>query len=149
MAVMGQSEYYYWYKNKKQPLNLNPNKKFVLMKDQPESIKNARIRTFSRSNELASVMPFKKASFEEREKYWTIVQSSENIDKLLDSTDLVYESPFFTAPQGSEMGVSHLFYVKLKQKSDVAILEEMARKHHVEIIRNNEGNALVVYFVLH
>ncbi len=49
-----------------------------------------------------------------------------------------YSAPFFTTQEGEEVGLSHLFYVKLLKKSDIETLEKMAIENSVKIIGKNK-----------
>lgn len=66
---------------------------------------------------------------------WTILNAKEksNIDD-----DVVYSSPFYLTPEGEEVGVSHLFYVKLKVNKIFAILDSLSTKYNVHIEGQNE-----------
>jgi subtilisin family serine protease len=51
---------------------------------------------------------------------------------------VLYEAPFYKTPGGEEVGLSHLFYVKLKQEGDQPHLEALAREHRVAILGRNK-----------
>ena len=60
---------------------------------------------------------------------------------------IIYKSPFYKSSLGEEIGISHLFYVKLKSEKDKDKLIELAIKNNVEIIGNNEFMPL--WYTLH
>lgn len=53
-------------------------------------------------------------------------------------SDIIYDAPYFVAEDGTELGLSHLFYVKLFKEKDVDVLTNLALDNNVSLIGNNE-----------
>lgn len=135
---------YYWYQGEKIGLNRDNTKKFLLFEaseatsltrsssiqfaQQPQTVNlSSAIRTLT-STARATSLPMK-------DLMWATVTSSlpQNL-----AQSIIYEAPFFTTSTGIEVGLSHLFYVKLKQESDIDGLISLAMNNRVEIIGNND-----------
>jgi subtilisin family serine protease len=56
----------------------------------------------------------------------------------MDLDEIIYNVPFFSNSQNEDIGLSHLFYVKLNKKEDLKILDELSLTHNVEIIGSNK-----------
>lgn len=138
--------YYYWYKGEKHPLYLKSEKRFILFSEAPDTseltvklgldaMQIQDLHKFVWSNTLVSYNYDAQEEVRE-ETYWTVLTNlSDELD--LATLDIVYEAPFFTAANGTELGLSHLFYVKLFKAEDIIELEKLARRNHVKILGNN------------
>lgn len=73
---------------------------------------------------------------------WSIIEKKEkgNTDSLIAylSDHALYISPFYLTLKGKEVGLSHLFYVKLYKADDIGLLEDFAAKNKVEILGKNK-----------
>lgn len=69
---------------------------------------------------------------------WGVIESSLKSANVGDTTEIIYSSPFYRSSLNREVGISHLFYVKLKSDSDKNKLIELAKKNHVEVLGNNK-----------
>jgi len=69
------------------------------------------------------------------ENYWTIVEEK---DLDLSSSIISYHAPFFYSETQVEIGLTHLFYVKLQKEEDLRILEKLASDNSISILGNNE-----------
>ena len=59
--------------------------------------------------------------------------------KISDMDGVEYHSPFYKVGDATTgVGVSNLFYVKLKTENDYNILENLANRYNVEILGNNK-----------
>jgi hypothetical protein len=59
------------------------------------------------------------------------------------SSRIIYEGPFFTIiANGAEVGLSHLFFVKLKSAEDEIKLIELAAENNVTVVGYNEQKPL-------
>ena len=137
-GVVSAQETYYWYKNTKQPLKTYPQQQYVLL----ESMS----KVASWQNKIKStniqVNDFQKLSLgmnlkNENTQYWTMIYLPDNISKY-DDSEIIYSSPSFITQKGSLVGLSHLFYVKLKSNIDEKLLEDLAEKYHVSILGKNK-----------
>jgi len=51
---------------------------------------------------------------------------------------IIYEAPFFLTEEGVEVGLSNLFYVKLREKRDTILLQNLAEDNNVEVLGHNK-----------
>jgi hypothetical protein len=70
-------------------------------------------------------------------QFWTIAQKSDSLD-WPKSGSIIYDAPFCFTQDSVEVGVSHLFYVKLRNMEDTLLLSEMSNTHNVTILGNSE-----------
>ena len=136
---------YYWYKGNKIPLIKNSNKKFILFEDVRDSteLKNVlnnsgiKILKYGKSDLANSLVPYNQREI--KIENWATINGNFNVDKNFnDLTQIKYESSFYTTKNGSEAGLSHLFYVKLKNEEDLSVLEKLAVENTVEILGQNK-----------
>lgn len=131
---------YYWYKGEKISFQQKSNKKYVTLNMISDSaqLKNLfphfNVLEFGKcdlSNGLNH--EFKKQIFVE---YFAIIESDSFGN--LDSNDYIkYHTPFFEI-NNAEAGLSHLFYVKLKNINDLNILKNKCFENKVEIVGQNQ-----------
>ena len=137
--------YYYWYNGEKYDLHLNNQKNFLLLKDNINknnlsadlNIEVSRIDSIIKVNVGASLIPHKHQDMEENSSYWTVV-STEGKSIDYSSKNISYHSPFFYSNSGKELGLSHLFYVKLRKEEDIILLEGLAEVNKVKLLGNNK-----------
>ncbi len=137
------NEYYYWYKNEKKPLSLNSTKNYVLIETGLEKQNlSERLRiSISKIGEIKNLNLRNTLNlYNKSQSYgtsnWTIV-SDVNQSEKLDIEEVKYIAPFFFSEDGDELGLSHLFYVKLKKPDDILELEKLAINNGVEIVGSN------------
>ena len=131
-------EHYYWYWDKKIPLELLPTKKFVLLHS-PEDTTQLKSRLTKRDIQFNSFKIDKIPEFESEfmsKKYvcWTTITGKETVPDFADETNILYEAPYLLTKDGVEAGLSHVFYVKLFNAEDTVLLEKMATEYHVAIL---------------
>jgi hypothetical protein len=148
LNLFGQSNSYYWHKGEKIPLTIEKHKKFVLYENQQAENailyfedNNWKIVKKDRDNSVDRVVPHNNGIRNEM-LYWSVLEKDRDgftdsqIQQL--SNQVLYVSPFFRTQNGEEVGLSHIFYVKLKKAEDIEILEEFEKENNVEIIGNNK-----------
>ncbi|MDE6647417.1 MAG: S8 family serine peptidase, partial [Prevotella sp.] len=136
---------YYWYQGKKIFLKQKATKQYVLFHAEKEPVVAKAVRKTgvnsyaSKEFKLTCVKAMSKATKAKNLK-WCIVQNGNAyIKDLTKSSDIEYSAPFFeNIDDGEEVGISHLFYVKLKTKEDRDLLIDLASKLKVEVLGNNE-----------
>lgn len=136
---------YYWYQGKKVFLKQKATKQYVLFHAEKEPVVAKAVRKTgvnsyaSKEFKLTCVKAMSKATKAKSLK-WCIVQNGNAyIKDLTKSSDIEYSAPFFeNIDDGEEVGISHLFYVKLKTKEDRDLLIDLASKLKVEVLGNNE-----------
>ncbi len=131
-------ENFYWYHGEKIYLTEIANKRYILYNGKPAS--------HSISNTTAKLYEIKMPSINlitknknKEEPYWAKIDGS-NIQQARtnENDEIIYNSPYYTSPSGEEIGISHLFYVKLKDKADENILISFAEKFGVKVIGSNK-----------
>lgn len=144
---------YYWYKGEKVFLQKLPDKKYFLVEDvndenslkQKINLPSAKVHRFDKTNVFAGINPYKgKIASEKR---WAVVENK-NISNsnFTGKKEISYEAPYYKIPEGKEVGVSHLFYVKLLHENDITKLENLAASNGIEILGNNQFMSL--WFIL-
>lgn len=143
VAKLGATNYY-WYRGQQIGININPEKRYILLEGttpsrtiamdvqfiEPPSNNtlSGNIKPILTSDGTSSVLQTEKALS------WAIVTSV----SVSNRTDIRYNAPCFTSMDGEDLALSHLFYVKLKSYNDVDKLISMASEYNVEILGNNE-----------
>lgn len=136
---------YYWYKGEKVFLTKIPGKKFIIYQNIQDTsglkkiteLPDAIIIGHGIFKTSKSIVTYKGKKNESQN--WAMLSSSLTSEKKLTEQDqIVYESNFYKTEQEVEAGLSHLFYVKLKNPTDANILEQLASENNVEIIGNNK-----------
>ncbi len=139
---------YYYRKGEKVAIKVNPDKNYVLCDhrtskdDLVESLKSssAVVRQFKETKPLTGLNLIRKES--RVRPNWAIIDHLDPKADLLKqpaiAKKLLYKAPFMVLQNGKEVGLSHLFYVKLKNASDRGRLEELSRKHKATILGNNK-----------
>ena len=136
---VAQSSPYYWHNGKKNYLEIVQQKRYVVVKDvdtltfrnniftkswECDCFRNMHIGVSNHNDTLYSNL------------CWTIAESENNI--FPNTNDIFYEAPFFKTLWNDTIGLSHLFYVKLKAEEDYSKLVNLSNIYNVTIIGNNE-----------
>lgn len=143
-GVYAQSDYY-WYKGQKVFLEIQPTKKYILFESvETDASMKQKLSTFasviksigktglSRNVKLKSLSALKERS-------WAIVENKQaGMASIANSPNVLYEGNFYKATGKDEAGISHLFYVKLRNVNDLPSLEKLASVNNVEILGNNK-----------
>jgi len=134
-----EDKYYYWYKGEKQPLLLNNNRWFLVFDEKPDKVtlSNELQIEIDRIDEIKKVHNRDMHNPRINDQYWTVVRS-DGIEINLTTYLVSYYAPFFYLKSGEEVGLSHLFYVKLRKAEDLELLEKFADKNGASIIRRNK-----------
>lgn len=134
---------YYWFNGERVYLEEIPNKQYIVFNKKNLSTLRSR-KQLSVSEQgfnelkLSGVVASKKTLAEKTDMMWGVIESSLKSVNVGDTTEIIYSSPFYRSSLNGEVGISHLFYVKLKSDSDKNKLIELAKKNHVEVLGNNE-----------
>lgn len=137
---------YYWYEGKKIYLEEIPEKEYIVFKKKDlqelSSLKSRNSSSLFKEEfqelNLTGIVLSDKATTEKDNIMWGITESNLRSAIAGDIPAIIYKSPFYKSSLGEEIGISHLFFVKLKSKKDKDKLIELASKNNVEIIGNNE-----------
>jgi len=144
LSSFAQNSDFYYYNGKKQFLQKVIDEKFILFEasidtnDLRRVINVSKLR-FTNQGIIQDYKNIQKLNSQKvASKKWVTI-SADNLDKksLVKNKQIVYESFFYRTEKGIEAGLSHLFYVKLKDVSDFEKLQSLAKKNKVKIIGNN------------
>jgi len=142
LNLAAQNNTYYWYNGQKQYLEITYLNEFVLLnggrskialeqelgEQGPVSVRKISEKTFN-ENLISS---------EPKTYTWAIIDKNRNAKINIESlVSMEYQAPFFITNNGIRIGVSHLFYVKLKTEGDIANLQNLANETDVEILRQD------------
>lgn len=139
-ALFAQSDYY-WYKGDKIFLEKIPQKKFILLEDDDTinnnlitdlKIKKSKLKDV---NVLVKLKPYK--SYRKKKEKWMVFEDTLSAYRKINNKKN-YVSNFFYTPDSLEVGLSHLFYVRLKRQGDLSKLARLAAKYNVEILGNDK-----------
>lgn len=147
IVVIGQTPYYFYnYQGEKVYLSLNTKYAF-LSTQKSQLIKNIDLQNFTIS-ELRSDGTDRKQFQSQKgiRRYHTAITFNEKMSdeqylNLL--SDIKYQnpevivSPFFKVDDDDIVGLSHFFYVKLKNEEDTILLREMSEKTNCIIIEQD------------
>jgi hypothetical protein len=130
---------YYWYEGEKLFLNRLDDKHFILFKSEDAasiaallSLDEQDINDYNSNKADWSGPGAKKL---EGCKWATVTGFSE--ESLKNVPGIIYSAPYLTTEKGDEVGLSNLFYVKLKEEGDLNKLEALAEENKVDIIGRN------------
>lgn len=133
---------YYWYNGEKVGINRDDSKKFILFKSSDELTVTSALSNMKIVNKIQKVVLSSKIkgdkSIAKPDLKWAVIESATVTKASNLVSEILYEAPFFKTENGVEVGLSHLFYVKLKSESDVSKLNKLADENIVEVIGNNE-----------
>lgn len=132
-------EAYYWHKGEKIYLSPISGKKYIVFKNSDESL----IRSKASSYRIISEGPVENVGFKSIENTkildapyrWAVISGDNN---LLSDLPIVYSGGFYLNDEGVEVGLSHLCYVKLKDKEDINLLRDYEDSYNFSIIGENE-----------
>lgn len=130
---------YYWHKGEKIQLSAINGKKYIVFKNSDESL----IRSKASALRIIAEGPVENVGIKPIEnnrpfidQYRWAVMAGEN-DLLLD-LPVIYSGSFYLNDEGIEVGLSHLCYVKLKDKGDINLLRDYENRYNFFIIGENE-----------
>ena len=135
---------YYWYNGQKIGINKLNNKKYILFDENNENtLKSYSATTLKFVKEpqllqLSNKIMKKKLQSSPKNLKWATIETTASSPTLTKLNGIIYEAPYFQTENGTEVGLSHLYYVKLKSDKDVSKLMELASINKVDIIGNNE-----------
>ncbi|MEM7134135.1 MAG: S8 family serine peptidase [Chloroflexota bacterium] len=142
---------YYYHNGERVELGINATRSFVLFDAQAEQ---EEISLSFESND-AQILQYQEFAApggltltqEIPTQQWAIIDSDELEGTAFESSsfardatvtdNLLYQAPFYVIANGEEVGISHLFYVKLKGAEDLGQLQELAQELNVDILGNN------------
>jgi subtilisin family serine protease len=141
---------YYWYHGKKISISPTNGKFFILYHSyQKEKLdfKNTKVS----GCENSVIMGLEKVTTDTHanDYNWAIIEDfdEKQIKELKGKGIITYYSPYYISSIGNnKIGISNLFYVKLKNEKDIKLLKQIANEHKVEILGRNKK--LPLWFTL-
>ena len=133
---------YYWYKGKKIPLQEISGKVYITYNS---DVKKAELTGLWASNEIA-IESFGKLNINssliatkslDSELDWAIIKYPKS-QKFSNRPEFNYMGAFYLTSEGIEVGLSNLFYVKLKTAKDIKELQSMAMDNGVDVLGKNK-----------
>ena len=138
--LMAESNYY-WYKGNKIPIREIKTKRYLLFDSNTDDkviskeIGSENVRTNMLEKSYIKAGLKLHNNYKEKD-YKYMIDSENNNSKPINSN--IYHSYFYSAEDGVVVGLSHFFYVKLKNDTDLTLLEKLAFENSIEIVGNNE-----------
>lgn len=135
---------YYWFHGKRKYLKETTGKTFLLFDTESKDFRNSEICK-GIENELQEVsfpgMVYIDYDKQDKKRLKWLVVNAERLKEIQQNQfrGVIYMSSFYLPQsEGREVGVSHLFYVKLKKSSDLVKLQELAKENNINIIGYNK-----------
>ncbi len=134
----------YWYDGERIPLTVDTEKRFVLVdasaRSAPLSADHAAGDAFAEVTLSPRIVPLAAArtAAPDRKTMWAVLPASHAETRAATGAELLYGAPCFRMEEGYEIGLNHLFCVKLRDKSDETVLLRLAADCGVEVIGYNE-----------
>ncbi|WP_305038975.1 S8 family serine peptidase [Fulvivirga maritima] len=145
-------DYYYYYNGEKQPLSLNTDYVYLVTSDDladANKVKflsaSAKVEKHAMDNSIQIFKNVRKQAVGNT-NYWSEVKLNGKFSgkqyleylKELEASDLVLNAaPYFSNKQEKKIGLSQYLYVKVKNESDVALLEKKAADLGALIVGQN------------
>jgi len=130
---------YYWYEGGKVFLNRLDNKHFILFKSEDAasiaallSLDDSDIHDYS--SHIADGSGSGAKTLDDCQ--WATV-SGISAESVKNVPGIIYSAPYMITEKGDEVGLSNLFYIKLKKEGDQDKLEALAEENNVDIIGRN------------
>lgn len=130
-------QYHYWAGDEKVFLEAQPEKSFILFRSSDRySLVDSRKMDYSvfKTSRLSENYMFRKGltrAFEADNISWAI-GTTRGFD--IDNENILYSGQAYKSSKGTDIFISHLFYVKLKNEKDYPVLECMSEENGVEIL---------------
>lgn len=122
---------YYWSSGKKIHLSVVPNKYFILF---DESVNPHDDKLFSNLRSSDLILNPINSSLNNNETYFIAGADSDILDAY--ASNIVYSAPYLSNG-AKEFGLTNIFYIKLKDKSDQKLLYDFAALNKVNVIQEN------------
>ncbi len=138
LQVVAQEIDFTYNNGEKVPLFKVENKKYVLFSSSRDIIEMKNELNPVVDEILSYTDTYKYKAYNKNKlleaKPWVVI-AGEGLNQLesLEGDEVLYESHFYKMENGEEIGLSHLFYVKLNNEKDITELELMAETNHMKI----------------
>ncbi|HHE40421.1 MAG TPA: hypothetical protein ENL10_02845, partial [Candidatus Cloacimonetes bacterium] len=143
-SINAQDGPYYWYKGNRKYLEYFSNKEFVLIQnlESKQAIEEFFIKQGLNQIQVEDISEktFHNtlATSQSITQKWAIISKTNSQMLKVDSLEnILYSAPFLRSRRGNLIGLSNIFYVKLKNPDDFSTLEKFAREQSVTILRQN------------
>lgn len=145
VSKINAQESYYWYQHSKQKLITNTQKKYITTDSYADAVKVAKdLIAKGISGGEFQRLPIGNWFEGDDSLYWAYInlQKGQEYDHPL----LSYSSPTYYLQDGTPVGISNFFYVKLRDKSDTLYLYRMAKDCNVVVV--GEIEFMPMWYVL-
>ncbi|MEM9687246.1 MAG: S8 family serine peptidase, partial [Bacteroidota bacterium] len=153
LTAIGQSnpDYFYYYKNKKVPLERNTDYIYLVMQPNVSSQtqlkvvlgSDVEITKFGQSN-VGRTLRTANSTTTRSSEYWAEVKLNsrlpytEQLNRLKDNPSIALVAPYFKTKTETKIGLSNYFYVKLRSEYDLNVLLETAESTQTQIVGQNK-----------
>jgi len=131
---------YYWYGDEKIEITIKDDKWFVLFNEKPDLNKVSNELQIAKEK-IGKIRPEKDILPEEdyatgKTRYFTYIKAERN--EINFNTSIVsYYAPFYEY-KGHDLGLTHIFYVKLYEKENIDVLQKLENEHEVQILHQHK-----------
>ncbi|WP_209331175.1 S8 family serine peptidase [Lunatimonas salinarum] len=133
-----QETYFYYSGDKKIPLNELPEKVYVKFEGKVDENKLNQLGFASRETiQFENENSFGAINAINRDVAYSYAIVSSNQSAIKNISNDHYTMPFFSIDSNIEVGISHLFTVRLKSSTDFALLDSIANANNVKIVGNH------------
>lgn len=138
---------HYWYNGEQVPLLTNPRREYLLLEN-PDAFSRSFSELSSYTDEKPEVKQVQLGLLDKIEnensgindstqRFWTIVEKGSETLLTSQLAGIIYKGSAFYSQSGKELILTHIFYVKLKDKDDVETLFQKAKDNNVYIEGRN------------
>lgn len=134
-ALSGGREFYYYYKGEKVPIEVNTNKRYVLVRKSEEQLLSSRAQVYSTSdNAIGYIVDVYN------DTVMTTYSCATGLNTLYENENILAVE--YVIGDSILVPLSNKFYVKLKKSSDIALLEREATLIGCQIEKKLESDDL-------
>ena len=130
---------YYWHQGKKVYLSPIIGKKYVVYDKSNESLfreKSLKLQIVAEDLFEITGISFHANKMEDDDKVqWAIING---FDDEIVKLPVYYNGRFFMTEDGVEVGLSHLAYIKLKNETDIDLLESYSKEYGFRVVGTNK-----------
>ncbi|MDR2693448.1 MAG: S8 family serine peptidase [Chitinispirillales bacterium] len=140
---------FYYYNGQKVDLTVVPHKYYLQTRAADVDVsRSGLVKEMVQKSKRISVPVSIKSLGKDRGElgFWSLVTSEADILEHKKAENVLYIAPVFETTTGQEAVLSNFIYIKLKDANDLAILNQLADKHFVEVVGNLKSMPL--WFVL-
>jgi subtilisin family serine protease len=134
-AMFSQSNYYYYYKGEKKYLTIDKKNVNIIVQNyfSKSTVQSVNLKKFDLKENSIGNNKIAEVEFQSEPSETEYLQK---VNNLKNNPNVLGVYPFFKRGNNIKpIGTSNLFYVKLKNNTDVGILQEVANQKNVSIVK--------------